>query len=72
MYILWVACFLGEVNKIFEFLGLLYFYRVKMDYYLYRSPVSLSLENFCVANLQILKVLYFTFYLGTFCHICGG
>lgn len=35
MYILWVACFLGEVNKIFEFLGLLYFYRVKMVYYLF-------------------------------------
>lgn len=29
MYILWVACFLGEVNKIFEFLGLLYFLQSK-------------------------------------------
>lgn len=37
MYILWVACFLGEVNKIFEFFVLLYFYRAKMDYYLFRN-----------------------------------
>lgn len=58
MYILWVACFLGEVNKIFELLGLLYFYRVKMDYYLYKNPISLKPDNFNVTNLKILSVLF--------------
>lgn len=42
-----------------------------MGYYLYRNPVSQNLDNFNVTNLQILKVVYFKFYLGTFCCICG-
>lgn len=64
---LWVACFLGEINKIFEFLGLLYFYRVKMNYYLYRNTLSQNLDNLNVTDSQILRVFYFTFYLDTFC-----
>lgn len=61
---LWVACFLGEINKIFEFLGLLYFYRVKMNYYLYRNPVSQNLDkSYKLTNIKSVLFYFLSRYL---------